>query len=242
MKSRVVPVVLAGVANAFVPPLGYFYAGAWRVGIGVAALIVGSGVLAFQLTVQNPPGFYGLGPRSFLIGQLVLMLVTGLHAAWLRARRTPRQSLIVRLVCGAATVLGLAAFVFAFRAYWPASTYRIASTQTEPSLHSGDIVAVRGARAICGGPPPVRGDFVVVANPQSGGRGVRRVAAGPTDTITTNEGILTAAPATWLIADSEAPAGYQPVHAGELCGVVYRIIQSSEARRIGTRPRWAPLN
>lgn len=238
MKVQIGPTLIAGLSNVVLAPLGYFFAGAWRTGVAACLLIMLIALLLFQWSLASPPGVYGLRSTSIKTILFVLAIAFGLHAAWLRARRSPMRPLALRLAAGLSALVGLFVVAMTFRAFWPVSIYSVATSSLEPRLHKGDIVAVRGARIVCGRSRPVRGNVVIVAAPELGVRLIRGVIAGPGQQISTRSGAVKAGADTWILADNGAPSGYRLARIGSLCGIAYRTIRSSEPRLIGGAPAW----
>lgn len=183
---------IALILNALFPPVGYAYAGAWKM---VAVTVVGAMAAAVALnewTLASPPGVYAYGLNGLLIGAAVTAGVLGLHAAWLawkapaRGGRPSRLALFYILPWVALFVANML-----YGAYGPHPTYNITSSALEPTLKPGDIVMVRGARAECGKVTPKVGDVVVFRKPGEAAPYMHRVVAGPGQTVAMVDSVLT---------------------------------------------------
>jgi signal peptidase I len=181
---------LALLLNLILFPTGYAYAGArWLAAIAVVlALLIA--VLVMAWTYAYPPGFFGLGMGFQLVAGSTFGAAVGIHAAWLaRKAALPRGSAWKRSAINLSFWLALIGGALALRMLLPVSTYSMASSSMEPSLRVGDIVAVRGMQARCGGARPVPGDVVVYRRPGgSSAHYMGRVVAGPGQSIALQDG------------------------------------------------------
>ncbi|WP_293901768.1 signal peptidase I [Phenylobacterium sp.] len=182
---------LALLMNLVFPPAGYAYVGAWWTVAGFAAVVLFGAAGLTEWTVAYPPGMYALGLPGIVVAILCLAVITSVHAAWLAVGRRPRS---VPQLVDAAGYLGagvaVAGAMLLFRAYWPHAFYSYGSDAMAPSLRQGDIVAVRGARALCGGVQPRPGDVALYRRPGRSGREMLRVVAGPGQTVALQGGRL----------------------------------------------------
>lgn len=182
---------IALILNALFPPVGYAYAGAWRM---VAATVVGlmAGAVALnEWTLASPPGVYAYGPDGLLVGAALAAAVFGLHAAWLAWRAPPRggrPSKLALLYIAPWLVLVVANMLYS--AYGPHPTYSMSSAAMEPTLKEGDIVMVHGARATCGRTDMKPGDVVVFRRPGEAAPYMHRIVAGPGQTVAVQDGLL----------------------------------------------------
>jgi signal peptidase I len=182
---------IALILNALFPPVGYAYAGAWKM-VAVTVLGVMAGAVALnEWTLASPPGVYAFGLDGLLIGAAVLAAVLGLHAAWLAWRAPARGGRPSRL---ALLYIAPWALLFAanalYSAYGPHPTYNITSASMQPTLRADDIVMVDGARAACGHEPLKPGDVVVFRKAGSAAPYVHRIVAGPGQTVAMRDGLL----------------------------------------------------
>jgi len=191
--------------------------GAWRAVIAVF-VVAGLGAIGLtEWTLAYPPGVYAAGEAAIIPLAWTLVVVLGAHAAWL-SRRSPRKQ-GSRLLHGliyvglAAALLGLS---FVFRALWPHSVYSTASDSMSPSLITGEVVAVKGARALCGGATPALGDVIVLRRAKSPARYMRRVVAGPGQVVSLAAGRLSidglAVPAQPLGTAAHGSAGVATIY------------------------------
>ncbi|WP_068878269.1 MULTISPECIES: signal peptidase I [unclassified Phenylobacterium] len=182
---------IALLLNAVFPPVGYAYAGAWRM---VAATVVGlmAGAVALnEWTLASPPGVYRFGLQGLIVGAAVVAALLGLHAAWLAYRAPPkggRPSKLILLYVAPWLVLVIANMLYG--SYGPHPTYSMASASMEPTLKAGDVVMVDGARAECGRADVKVGDVVVFRRPGTAAPYMHRVVAGPGQTVEMRGGLL----------------------------------------------------
>ena len=91
-----------------------------------------------------------------------------------------------------AAVVVTAAGIAAVRQLAPLASYSMSSASMEPTLTSGDVVLVLGARGLCRHPAVRPGDVVVFRKPLSGQvRYLHRLVAGPGATVSMRDGLLT---------------------------------------------------
>lgn len=183
---------IAFLLNAIVPPVGYAYAGAWKMVAGTVVGFMAGAVALNEWTLASPPGVYRYGLDGILIGAGVLALVLGLHAAFLAWRapaRGGRPSKLVLLYVAPWVLLVIANMLYS--SYGPHPTYTMASSAMEPSLKDGDIVIVDGARAKCGRTDMKVGDVVVFRRPGQAAPYMHRIVAGPGQTVAMQAGLLT---------------------------------------------------
>lgn len=215
--------------NLILPPTGYAYAGAWdAVGVTAAAVLVGA-VAIDEVTLLRPPGIYALGAEGLVVAAVAIVILLGLHAAWL-ARRAPDRIGPLRPILYLAPWLGLFTANALLTAYWPYPAYVIASASMQPTLQPRDIVIVRGPRALCGRTTVNPGDVVLYkreALPQ-----LHRAVAGPGQTVAMRDGqlIIDGRPVE-RHAVAKPPAKGQLTHTGEFeetlaNGARYRIYDS----------------
>lgn len=182
---------IALILNALFPPVGYAYAGAWKMVVVTVVVAMAGAVALNEWTLASPPGVYRFGLDGLLIGAAVLAAVLGLHAAWL-AWRAPahggRPSRLALLYIAPWALLFAANALYS--AYGPHPTYNITSGSMAPTLQADDIVMVDGARANCGHPGPKPGDVVVFRKVGSAAPYVHRIVAGPGQTVAMREGLL----------------------------------------------------
>lgn len=182
---------IALILNALFPPVGYAYAGAWKmVAVTVVGVMVGA-VALNEWTLASPPGVYAYGLDGLLIGAAALAAVLGLHAAWLAWRapaRGGRPSRLALLYIAPWALLFVANGLYS--AYGPHPTYNITSDSMSPTLRPKDIVMVDGARADCGRKRLEAGDVVVFRKAGSAAPYVRRIVAGPGQTVAMQQGLL----------------------------------------------------
>ena len=186
---------LAFALNFFLPPLGYVYAGSVRTAAALIALLAVflAVVWASQLF---PPGVYALyhGPfmdQARLAAQLVVGVLLAAHAAWL-ARRFEKADVTGarRWVAGVALWLAPLGFAALVWFYGPIGVYSIPSTSMSPNAREGDIVSVWGSKGRCLGVTPRLGEVVIHHKPGSNVAYIRRVVAGPGDTVQMRDGRL----------------------------------------------------
>jgi signal peptidase I len=182
---------IALILNALFPPVGYAYAGAWKmVGLTVVGVMAGA-VALNEWTLVSPPGVYAYGLNGLLAGAAVLAAVFGLHAAWLAWRAPPRggrPSKLALLYIAPWALLFVANMLYS--AYGPHPTYNITSGSMAPTLRAEDIVMVDGARANCGHAGLKPGDVVVFRKADSAAPFVHRIVAGPDQTVAMKDGLL----------------------------------------------------
>lgn len=182
---------IALLLNAVFPPVGYAYAGAWKM---VAVTVVGmmAGAVALnEWTLASPPGVYRYGLQGLIVGAAIVAALLGLHAAWLAYRAPPkggRPSKLILLYVAPWLVLVIANMLYG--SYGPHPTYSMASASMEPTLKAGDIVMVDGARAECGSADVKVGDVVVFRRPSTAAPYMHRVVAGPGQTVEMRGGLL----------------------------------------------------
>lgn len=182
---------IALLLNAVFPPVGYAYAGAWKM---VAATVVGmmAGAVALnEWTFASPPGVYRYGLQGLIVGAAIVAALLGLHAAWLAYRAPPkggRPSKLILLYVAPWAVLVIANMLYG--SYGPHPTYSMASASMEPTLKAGDIVMVDGARAECGRADVKVGDVVIFRRPGTAAPYMHRVVAGPGQTVAMQDGLL----------------------------------------------------
>lgn len=182
---------IALLLNAAFPPVGYAYAGAWKM---VAATVVGLMAVAVALnewTLASPPGVYRYGLQGLIAGAAIAAGLFGLHAAWLAWRAPPktgRPSKLALLYVAPWVVLVIANMLYG--SYGPHPTYSMSSASMEPTLKEGDIVMVDGARATCGRADMKPGDVVVFRRPDEAAPYMHRIVAGPGQTVAMQDGLL----------------------------------------------------
>lgn len=182
---------IALILNALFPPVGYAYAGAWKMVVATVVGVMAGAVALNEWTLASPPGVYRYGLSGLLAGAAVLAAVLGLHAAWLARKAPPRGGRPSRLA-----LLYIAPWALLFvanalySAYGPHPTYNITSASMGPTLQAEDIVMVDGARANCGHPGLKPGDVVVFRKAESAAPFVHRIVAGPGQTVAMQEGLL----------------------------------------------------
>jgi len=182
---------IALLLNAAFPPVGYAYAGAWKmVAVTVVGLMAGA-VALNEWTLASPPGVYRYGLQGLIAGAAIAAGMFGLHAAWLAWRAPPkagRPSKLALLYVAPWVVLVIANMLYG--SYGPHPTYSMASAAMEPTLRAGDIVMVEGARADCGRAAVKVGDVVVFRRPNTAAPYMHRVVAGPGQTVEMRDGLL----------------------------------------------------
>jgi signal peptidase I len=99
-------------------------------------------------------------------------------------RRGPSPTL---LILGLSVVV-LGGALAGWRAYGPYPSYSIPSGSMVPTLHPGDYIIAHGARGLCD-PPELRAGQVVLSR-EKGVTFVRRLIAGPGQTVRLQEGRL----------------------------------------------------
>jgi signal peptidase I len=182
---------IALILNALFPPVGYAYAGAWKMVAVTVVGVMGGAVALNEWTLASPPGTYLYGLDGLLIGAAVVAALFGLHAAWLAWRAPPRGGRPSRLA-----LLYIAPWALLFvanalySAYGPHPTYTMTAGAMEPTLRAGDIVMVQGARATCGRAEPKPGDVVVFRKPGSAAPYIHRIVGGPGQTLAMQDGLL----------------------------------------------------
>ncbi|MGZ5987018.1 MAG: signal peptidase I, partial [Caulobacteraceae bacterium] len=182
---------IAFLLNAFLPPAGYAYLGRWKTAAVFLGVVVIGAIGVTEWTLAHPPGVYAAGNTGLLPIGWLISIVLGSHAAWLAgrsaAKRGSRFGHALSYVGVFAVVLCIS---FGFRAFWPHSVYVSASDSMSPSLTEGDLVAVNGARALCGHAMPKPGDIVIYRRGNSPVRYMHRVVAGPGQTVSLSGGRL----------------------------------------------------
>ena len=187
-RPRVWQVALA--LNALLPPAGYAYVGAWRTAAAFAGGVLVAAVAMTEWTVAFPPGMYRLGVPGVVVLALSLAVALGVHAAWLAEAAAPKTGSRLRhAVTYAAVSLAVLTAVQLFRAYWPHAFYSFASESMAPTLHDGDILAVRGARATCAADPRP-GDVVLYRRDGAPEPFMHRAVAGPGQVVAMTRGQL----------------------------------------------------
>ena len=202
---------LALLLNLLFAPTGYAYVGAWRwVAILAVALILGS-LAAMEATRIFPPGVYGLGASGLIYAALGVMTMLGLHAALL-ARRAPGRTGPSRAILYVTPWIGLIVANLIVRAYMPHPTYTIPSESMSPTLETGDILMVEGARAECGARNLKPGDVVI--HKREGTPYVARIVAASGQRVTMQDGRL--------VLDGVAVPQSAPKPAAEVRGATLR--------------------
>jgi signal peptidase I len=181
----------AFVLNLVLPPVGYVFVGRWKLALAFLVLLAALAIGALAWTFQSPPGIYRWlsGPLSYLALAWGVGLLFALHAVWIAydapyetARRRPGLLVHLAFAAGPLIVVGL------IRAAVPLSVYQIPSASMNPTLQKGDFMGVNGARAFCGLVTPAIGDVIVYR--QGATRYVKRVVAGPGQTVSMRAGVL----------------------------------------------------
>jgi len=183
---------IALILNALFPPVGYAYAGAWKMVAATMVVVLAGAVMLNEWTLASPPGIYAYGLRGLMIGAAAAAALFGLHAAWLAWRapaRGGRPSKLALLYI--APWAGLFVANLLYSSYGPHPTYSMASASMEPTLKGGDIIMVDGARATCGRTDMRPGDVVVFRRPATAAPFVHRIVAGPGQTVAMHDGLLT---------------------------------------------------
>lgn len=182
---------LALALNAIFPPAGYAYVGAWRAATVFAAAVLLAAVALTEWTVAFPPGIYRLGLPGVIVLALCLAVGLGVHAAWM-AEDAPAKSgsRLRHALTYAAASLAVLTVLQLFRAYWPHAFYAFAADSMAPTLNDGDIVAVRGARALCARAEPRSGDVALYRRDGSPAPYLHRIVAGPSQVVAMNRGQL----------------------------------------------------
>ncbi|MDO9245556.1 MAG: signal peptidase I [Phenylobacterium sp.] len=182
---------IALILNALFPPVGYAYAGAWKMVAATVVAMLAGAVALNAWTLASPPGVYAYGLNGIVIGAGVMALLFGLHAAWLARRAPPkggRPSRLVLLYIAPWALLFVANLLYS--AYGPNPTYTMSSPAMAPTLRAGDILMVDGARAACGRADVKPGDVVVFRRPKTAEPFVHRIVAGPGQTVAMQDGLL----------------------------------------------------
>lgn len=177
--------------NAFLPPAGYAYLGRWKSVLAVLVIATLAAIGLTEWSLARPPGFYGASPSQLVLMGWTLTIAFGAHAALLARRSAPKHgSRLVHALTYVGVALALLCVALVLRAFWPRSVYSTASDAMSPSLIKGDVVAVDGARAICGTATPKPGDIVVFRRGTSPVRYMHRIVAGPGQTVSLAAGRL----------------------------------------------------
>lgn len=183
---------IAFLLNAILPPMGYGYAGAWKMVVATVIGFIAGAVALNEWTLASPPGVYAYGLQGLVIGAAILAALLGLHAAILAWRAPPkdgRPSKLALLYIAPWVLLVVANMLYG--SYGPHPTYSMASASMEPTLQEGDILMVDGARADCGRTDMKVGDVVVFRRPGSAAPFVHRIVAGPGQAVSVQAGVLT---------------------------------------------------
>lgn len=220
---------IALILNALFPPVGYAYAGAWKmVAVTVVATLAGA-VALNEWTLASPPGVYRYGLNGLLVGAAVLAAVFGVHAAWLAWRAPPRggrPSKLALLYIAPWALLFVANLLYS--AYGPHPTYNITAGAMEPTLRADDIVMVDGARANCGHAGLKPGDVVVFRKPDSAAPFLHRIVAGPGQSVEMRQGLL--------VIDGQSVAR-RALGSAPVAGVPARATEIEETLASGARYR-----
>lgn len=182
---------IALLLNAVFPPVGYAYAGAWKMVAATVVVLMAGAVALNEWTLAAPPGVYRFGLQGLIVGAAIVAALLGLHAAWLAYRAPPkggRPSKLILLYVAPWAVLVIGNMLYG--SYGRHPTYSMASASMEPTLKAGDIVMVEGARAECGRADVKVGDVVVFRRPGTAAPYMHRVVAGPGQTVAMQEGRL----------------------------------------------------
>ncbi len=177
--------------NLVVPPAGYAYVGAWVPAAVTLAIVMIVPMALLEVTLLYPPGLYALGMDGLFTGGAIASLSLSGHAAWLAVRSPPKTGPRLRHAA-----LYLATWVVAMgtnlllRAYWPSPTYSVVSSSMAPNLQPEDVVAVEGARALCGHGDLRPGQVVVFRKPGAQVPYIHRIVAGPGQAVGLDRGIL----------------------------------------------------
>ena len=182
---------LALVLNMIFPPAGYAYVGAWRAVGGFALALLAAMVAMTEWTIVYPPGMYGLGIAGAVVLALSLAVALGVHAAWIAEASPPKRGSQLRngIIYGV-TSLAVLTMSQLFRAYWPHAFYTYGSESMSPTLHDGDILAVQGARALCGATELRPGDVALYRRGSGPDVYMHRVVAGPGQSVAMTAGVL----------------------------------------------------
>lgn len=187
---------LAFLLNLVFPPTGYVYVGALRAAVLFVAALAAVILLLSVWTIYSPPGIYvlpWLSPRTpgTSLYTAALALVVAVHASLLAGKSVSRPTGVRLWVMGAGGYLLILVAAGLIRAFSPVSVYTLASSSNEPGLADGDIVAVHGARAVCGRARPAAGDLIVYRRPRDpAARLTHRVVAVGGDEIEVRDGRL----------------------------------------------------
>lgn len=220
---------IALLLNAVFPPVGYAYAGAWKMVAVTVVALMGGAVAVNEWTLASPPGIYRYGPQGLLAGAAIVAAVFGLHAGWLAWRAPPKAGRPSRLaLLYVAPWVVLVAANMLYSAYGPHPTYSMASASMEPTLREGDIIMVEGARANCGRTDMKVGDVVVFRRPDTAAPYVHRIVAGPGQTVAMKDGRL--------IIDG-APVGRRPLGSVAAPSSPLRTTEFEETLPNGVRHR-----
>lgn len=220
---------IALILNALFPPVGYAYAGAWKMVAVTVVAVMAAAVALTEWTLVSPPGVYAYGVDGVLIGAGVAAAVLGLHAAWLAWRAPPRggrPSKLALLYVAPWVALFIANMLFS--AYGPHPTYVMSSASMEPTLKEGDIVMVEGARANCGRTDMKAGDVVVFRRPDNAAPYMHRIVAGPGQTVAMQGGLL--------VIDGK-PAARRPLGSVAMPNTPLRVTEFEETLPNGVRHR-----
>lgn len=222
---------IALILNALFPPVGYAYAGAWRMVAATVVATLAGAVAVNEWTLASPPGAYAYGTNGLMVGAAVIAAVFGLHAAWLAWRAPPRggrPSKLALLYIAPWALLFVANLLHS--AYGPHPVYTLTAGAMEPTLRAEDIVMVDGARARCGHPGVKPGDVVVFRKADSAAPFVQRVVAGPGQRVAITDGLLVidgkpvARRALGSVALSDSPVRATEVEETLSNGARYRIL------------------
>lgn len=222
---------IALILNALFPPVGYAYAGAWRMVAATVVATLAGAVAVNEWTLASPPGAYAYGTNGLMVGAAVIAAAFGLHAAWLAWRAPPRggrPSKLALLYIAPWALLFVANLLYS--AYGPHPVYTMTAGAMEPTLRAEDIVMVDGARARCGHPGVKPGDVVVFRKAGSAAPFVHRVVAGPGQRVAMTDGLLVidgkpvARRALGSVALSDSPVRATEVEETLSNGVRYRIL------------------
>lgn len=220
---------IALILNALFPPVGYAYAGAWRMVAATVVATLAGAVAVNEWTLASPPGAYAYGTNGLMVGAAVIAAAFGLHAAWLAWRAPPRggrPSKLALLYIAPWALLFVANLLYS--AYGPHPTYVMSSASMQPTLKEGDIVMVEGARANCGRTDMKVGDVVVFRRPDNAAPYMHRIVAGPGQTVAMRGGLLTI---------DGTPAARRPLGSVAMPNTPLRVTEFEETLPNGVRHR-----
>ncbi len=183
--------IAAFLLNLVFYPAGYVYVGKTGLGITIYVVLAVLSVATFLLSINFPPGVYGLTRHVGPAYGAIFLLTLGLsaHAAYLAREKRERLKGLRLWAAGVGLPLLLYAIALVLGPnYWPYPAYNIPSESGTPTILNGDMVVAKGSKTHCGTIAPKAGDVVIYRRQATSY--IKRLVGMPGDSVRFDRGVL----------------------------------------------------